>query len=169
MTWIRAAPLRGTVCVSHHWHFGPEASRVFISTGAHSCFIRRSVTAGRAERPRQDAKPEEIKDKEAEKKATHLLLQKAEEEYRIFFRRPEEVPQFWAAIKFELNLGKFELAALHLKLLLQKEPAEAVDRELLKIENVEGFAPFVRLQTVRTWSTNPALQARGAEKRQVAY
>ena len=35
-------------------------------------------------------------------------------------------------MKFEINVGKFDLAAMHLKMLLQKEPAEEVDRELSK-------------------------------------
>jgi len=106
----------------------------------------------------QDEKPDEGKNKEAEKIATQRLLQRAEEEYRIFFRRPEKVPQFWAAIQYEVGVGKFDLAALHLKMLLQKEPAEDVDKELLKIEEVEGLSPFLRLQTIRKWSTDPTLQ-----------
>src|SRR5438105_5431549 len=111
-------------------------------------------SAGRA----QDEKPEELKKKEADKKATEALLQRADEEYRIFFRKPEKVAEFWAAIKFEVGVGKFDLAALHLKMLLQKEPAEDVDRDLLKIEEVEGLAPFLRLQTIHKWSANTALQ-----------
>jgi hypothetical protein len=111
----------------------------------------------------QDEKAEELKKKEADKRATERLLQRADEEYRIFFRKPEKVAEFWAAIKFELGVGKFDLAALHLKMLLEKEPTEEVDRDLLKIEEVEGLAPFVRLQTVRHWSDNKTLQAE-AEK-----
>jgi hypothetical protein len=106
----------------------------------------------------QDEKPEEVKNKEAEKKATQLLLQRAEEEYRIFFRKPETVPQFWAAMKLEVSLGKFDLAALHLKLLLQKEPAEDTDKELLKIEEAEGLSSFLKLQTIRKWSGIPSFQ-----------
>ena len=106
----------------------------------------------------QDEKPEEANKKAAQKKATQQLLERAEEEYRIFFRRPTTVPQFWAAIKFEMNVGKFDLAALHLKMLLQKEPAADVDKELLKIEDAQGLASFVRLQTVRKWSDNRAFQ-----------
>ncbi len=93
----------------------------------------------------QEEKPEDLQKKEAEKRATQLLLLKADEEYRTFFRRPEKVPEFWAAIKFEIGVGKFDLAAMHLKMLLQKEPAADVDKELLKIENADGLASFVRL------------------------
>jgi CheY-like chemotaxis protein len=106
----------------------------------------------------QDEKPEDNKKKEPDTKSMDLLLQRAQEEYRIFFHKPEKVPEFWAAIKFEVGVGKFDLAALHLKLLLQKEPTEEVDRELLKIEQVEGLSSFLRLQTIRQWSTDRALQ-----------
>ena len=108
--------------------------------------------------PAQDEKPEEVKKKAANELAMQLLLQRADEEYRTFFRRPETVPEFWAAIKFEVGVGKFDLAALHLKGLVQKQPAEEVDKELLKIENVEGMSPFLRLHTIRTWSDIPAVQ-----------
>ena len=106
----------------------------------------------------QDEKPEDIQKKDAEKKATQLLLQRAEDEYRIFFRRPEQVAQFWAAIKFEIGVGKYDLAALHVKMLHQKEPVEDVDKELLKIERAEGLASFVRLQNIRKWNDDPTLQ-----------
>ncbi len=97
------------------------------------------------------------------------LLAKAEEEYRIFFNPPKEVLEFWAAISFEINLGKFDIAALHLDKMLQKidtirkkleedkkPPEEAYD-DLLKIEEAEGFSTFLRLQKVRKWSTNATL------------
>ena len=42
------------------------------------------------------------------------LLDKAEEEYRTYFKRPESTIDFWVAIKFEIAVGKFDLAALHL-------------------------------------------------------
>src|SRR5262245_19416165 len=48
------------------------------------------------------------------------LLAKAEEEYRVFFKKPVEVPEFWAAISFEINLGKFDVAALHLDKMLAR-------------------------------------------------
>ena len=100
----------------------------------------------------------ELKKKEAEKKATQLLLQRAEEEYRIFFRKPDKVPEFWAAMKFEIEVGKFDLAALHLQQMLLKEPADETDKELLKIEEVEGLSAFLRLQTIRKWSEHPPFQ-----------
>src|SRR4051794_35579251 len=60
--------------------------------------------------------PAQDEDKEkADLKATRILLDKAEDEYRTFFKRPETTFEFWAAIKFEIDVGKFDLAALHLR------------------------------------------------------
>src|SRR2546422_272363 len=71
------------------------------------------------------------------KKKTEELLDKAKEEYRVFFKKPETTFEFWSAIKFEMDLGKFDLAALHLKLLLEKD-AKQVDADLVKLEEAEG-------------------------------
>ncbi len=108
--------------------------------------------------------PEKEKEREAEKEkeAFDSLMRKAENEYRRYFKRPEKAREFWAAIKFEISVGKFDLAALHLKHLLQL-PAEEADKELVKIQEVEGFSNFLLLQTVRQWSDHPPYQAE-AEK-----
>ena len=102
---------------------------------------------------------------DAAKKATIILLDKAEEEYRTYFKRPETTFQLWAAIKFEIDVGKFDLAALHLKRLLtnEKEKAEEVDENLFKIETVEGMASFLRLVRVQRWSDVPSMQKEAAD------
>src|SRR5947208_13806563 len=41
--------------------------------------------------------------------ATKRLLQKAENEYRSFIKQPQTVLEYWAAMKFEMQLGKFDL------------------------------------------------------------
>ncbi|MCI0638620.1 MAG: hypothetical protein L0Y72_07540 [Gemmataceae bacterium] len=105
--------------------------------------------AGRAQEPE---KPD------PDKKAMQALLQKADEEYRVFFKRPEKAHEFWAAIKFEVEVGKFDLAALHLKQLLAKEPAEDTDKQLLRIEEAAGMSSFLKLQTIRKWSDHPPFQ-----------
>src|SRR5438874_46918 len=79
----------------------------------------------------QDEKPADDKDKEAVRK----LLAKAADEYRSYFKRPETTFEFWSALKFEMDTGKFDLAALHLKLLLEKQPPEDVDKDLARIES----------------------------------
>jgi hypothetical protein len=92
-------------------------------------------------------------DREIEdKKAMTKLLEKAEDEYRIFLQKPDKAYQYWAAMKVELALGKFDLAALHMDLLLKKEPKEDVDKDLVKIENAEGLSSFLRLREVKKWS-----------------
>src|ERR1043165_6523827 len=84
-----------------------------------------------------------------QKLKTRELLQKAEEEYRNFFKKPETTFEFWSAIKLEMDLGKFDLAGYHLKLLLEKQPADDVDKDLVKIEQAEGISAFLRLERVK--------------------
>ena len=98
-----------------------------------------------------------------EKEAMAELLQKADEEYRLYFKRPEKIPEFWASMRYEIGLGKFDLAALHLKRLLEKEPKDEVDKELLKIEEVQGLSAFLKFQTIKKWSDIPSFQ-KEAEK-----
>lgn len=86
------------------------------------------------------------------------LLAKAEDDYRVYFKRPEKTHEFWAAIKFELDIGKFDLAALFIKHLLEKQPAEEVDADLAKIEGAEGMSTFLKLNAVKTWSSHPPFQ-----------
>lgn len=105
---------------------------------------------------------QELKDDPKWSKGTRAvikqLLAKAEQEYQVFFKKPVEVVDFWAAINFELSVGKFDIAALHLDQLLNKQPADKVDAELLKIEDAEGFSTFLRFQNVRKWSDNPDIE-----------
>src|SRR5262249_24545733 len=117
--------------------------------------------------PEQDKAP---KKKENLKQVMKQLLAKAEEEYRVFFKKPETTPEFWAAIKFEIQVGKFDVAALHLDQMLAKlsaqaaklkeqgkPPEEAYD-DLITIEEVEGFSSFLRLKGVRQWTDSPGFE-----------
>jgi len=97
------------------------------------------------------------------RKKTQDLLDKATEEYRVFFQRPENTIEFWSAIKFEMDLGKFDLAALHMKLLLAKEPPEDVDKDLVKIEAADGMSKFLRLRLVKQWSDYAPFQKEAVE------
>ena len=85
-----------------------------------------AVTAGRA----QDDKPDPGVE------ATKRLLKKAEEEYRLFIKRPESIFDYWAAMKYEMQVGKFDLAGLHLKLMLEQYDKKPEDgfKDLIKIE-----------------------------------
>jgi hypothetical protein len=97
---------------------------------------------------------------EITRKATQILLDKAEEEYRTYFKRPETTYDLWAAIKFEIDLGKFDLAALHLKRLLTNEKVkkDVVDEDIFKIEGAEGTSSFLRLLRVQRWSDHAPFQ-----------
>lgn len=76
------------------------------------------------------------------------------EDYREFFKPPESVADFWTALQFEMELGRYELAAKLLHGLLERKPT---DEELLRLEEKEGgLAPFLRLRTVPQWSDNKA-------------
>jgi hypothetical protein len=72
-------------------------------------------------------------------------LKKAEEDYRQFFREPKTALEFWAAMKFEIDTGKFDLAAAFLKGFLSQNPSDA---ELLEIEAQDGMASFLRLLSI---------------------
>ncbi|MBI1830637.1 MAG: hypothetical protein HYR84_04215, partial [Planctomycetes bacterium] len=94
------------------------------------------------------------------KKKTLELLEKAADEYRAFFKQPEKTFEYWAAIKFEMDLGKFDLAALHIKRMLGKDqtpgvkfdPPADLDKALISLEEAEGISAFLRLQRVKRWS-----------------
>lgn len=113
-----------------------------------------ALLASASLRAQDDENPADAKDKDA----TRKLLIKAEDEYRSFFKKPEKAVEFWAAIKFEMEVGKFDLAALHMKLMLEKQPPEQVDADLAKIENLEGFGAFLKLTAVKKWSEHPPFQ-----------
>jgi CheY-like chemotaxis protein len=78
---------------------------------------------------------------------------KKEEEfdYRRFFRKPTNTAEFWDAMKFELEVGRYDLAAQHLHAMLQKKPAAP---ELIQLYEKERISPFLRLRTVPRWSEN---------------
>src|SRR5688572_22411108 len=112
-----------------------------LLSGLVSCLFVAVLSASACAQDDEEKKKEDAeKQLEADKKMMTILLQKAEEEYRTFFKRPTKAHEYWAAIKFEIALGKFELAALHLEQLLQRQPPEEIDDDLLKIEEVDGLA-----------------------------
>ena len=66
--------------------------------------------------------------------------------------------EFWAAATFEINVGKFDVAAVLIDNLL-KVPEKEADEDLVKIEAAEGMSAFLRLKLVKEWSKNPELNA----------
>ncbi len=89
------------------------------------------------------------------------MLQRAEDEYRLMFRKPESVPEYWTAIRFEIDVGKFDVAA---------PPPETASgegirpqiptKERVKIEEAQGLATFLRLR----WPGSPVVGAPRAGK-----
>jgi len=108
----------------------------------------------------QDVDKKEAKDTKAEatKDAIQKVIQRAQEEYRVFLREPKTALEFWAALAFEIQVGKFDVAAYHLDKLL-KLPEKEADEDLLKIEEAEGLSPFLRLKLIKEWSRQPELEA----------
>jgi CheY-like chemotaxis protein len=85
------------------------------------------------------------------------------EEYRQFFKKPQTVADYWGALKFEIELGKYDLAAKLLRGLVALKPADpekmkAFDEELLKLHEREGINAFLRLRLVPEWRTGTQAQ-----------
>jgi hypothetical protein len=83
-----------------------------------------------------------------------------EEEYREFGKKPETVEDFWHALQFELDVGRHELAARLLRGLLDRKPS---DEELMKIEEQDGMAAFLRLRTIPKWADDPKVHAQAVK------
>jgi hypothetical protein len=72
-------------------------------------------------------------------------VKRAEDEYRQFFKKPETALEFWAAMRFEIEVGKYALAAEDLKGFIAQKPT---DEELLQIEAEQGISAFLRLLAI---------------------
>src|SRR5262249_25374288 len=58
---------------------------------------------------------------------------------------PETALEYWRALKYEISIGNFNLAAADLKGFLDRKPTE---QELLEIESKEGITAFLQLLTI---------------------
>jgi hypothetical protein len=112
-------------------------------------FLGRALSPARAQKEGKGETPKEV---------LNRLLLEAEDEYRLKFKRPKTAPEFWAVIGYEMDVGKFDLAALFLDQLLKLEPAKEVDRDLAAIEELKGISAFLRFRQVRKWHDQPALE-----------
>src|SRR5262249_61976355 len=70
------------------------------------------------------------------------------DDYRKYFKKPTNPAQFWEAMKFEMEVGRFDLAAQLLREMLKKGPTED---ELIKLHDKKGITPFLRLRLARRW------------------
>src|SRR5262249_52213780 len=128
-------------------------SYLTLATGLLLLLTRAAVPAAA-----QDKEKEKEKETGDPKEASLRAIKKAEEAYRRSYEAPDTVVGFWAKIHYEIDVGKYDVAALHLKGLLEKQPPEETDKELVKIEEAEGYSKFLVLQGIRTWSENPQFQ-----------
>jgi len=62
-----------------------------------------------------------------------------------FYKKPETPAEFWRAMKHEIAVGQFKIAAAYLKGFIDKSPS---DEELLEIQEKEGNSAFLRLLTI---------------------
>jgi CheY-like chemotaxis protein len=62
-----------------------------------------------------------------------------------YYKKPETAEEFWRYMNHEIELGDYKIAAGYLKGFLAKNPS---DEELLKIQEREGSAAFLRLLAI---------------------
>src|SRR5438105_3097171 len=74
------------------------------------------------------------------------------DDYRKLFRKPETPLEFWNSLEFELDVGRNDLAAKHLRGLIEKKPD---DKALLTIVDKVGLTPILRLRLISKWSDDP--------------
>src|SRR5215471_11065760 len=97
----------------------------------------------------QTSAQDKDKPKQAAPPAAAKNADKGEDDYRQLFKKPTNAAEYWNALQFELDVGKFDLAAAHLRGLLAYQPS---DDELVKLADQVGIASFLRLRNVQKWS-----------------
>jgi hypothetical protein len=95
------------------------------------------------------APAQEDKEKPKQAQAPPPAAKGDEDDYRRLFRRPTTVDEFWSAMQFEIELGKYDLAASYLNGLLKLPPTDA---DLVKLADQVGVAAFLRLNNIPKWS-----------------
>lgn len=74
--------------------------------------------------------------------------------YRRFFKKPTNSPEFWEAISFEMETGRFDLAAEHLD---NWTRLGYNDKDLVDIHRQDGLTPFLRMNLIKEWYTEKSL------------
>jgi CheY-like chemotaxis protein len=72
-----------------------------------------------------------------------------------FYAKPTTPAEYWRALQFEINVGKFEIAAAHLKGFLDSNPT---DKDLLELEAKYTLTPFLDLRNVERWSSGKEVE-----------
>ncbi|HEY7157635.1 MAG TPA: hypothetical protein VH575_27010 [Gemmataceae bacterium] len=99
----------------------------------------------------QTSAQDKDKPKQAAPPAAAKNADKGEDDYRQLFKKPTNAAEYWNALQFELDVGKFELAADHLRGLMNSKPS---DDDLVKLADEAGVAAFLRLRNIPKWSDN---------------
>lgn len=88
----------------------------------------------------------------AKKAAPDAPATAPEDDYRQFFKKPQTVPEFWTAMQFEIEVGRFDLAGSHLRGLMALKPSA---EDLYKLGDSVGMAPILQLRNIRPWVPVP--------------
>lgn len=75
---------------------------------------------------------------------------------RQFFKKPETALDFWRALRFEIEIGKYDVAAEYLRGFVGKNPTE---EELLQIEGKDGIHAVLQLLAIPKWSADAKIDA----------
>lgn len=62
---------------------------------------------------------------------------------------PQTPAEWWRAVTFEINTGKYDAAAFYLKGFIASNPS---DEDLVSLEGRDGIAAFLRLRNVSRWT-----------------
>jgi CheY-like chemotaxis protein len=106
--------------------------------------------------PAQEGRDAPKKQPDKEPPPGKVETEKTGDDYRQFFKKPETPADFWGAIQFEIDVGRYDLAAGYLRGLLARNPT---DKELFDLESKEGMAAFLRLRNVPKWSDDAKVDA----------
>jgi hypothetical protein len=79
------------------------------------------------------------------------------QDYREYFTKPTNAAEYWSAIQFEIEVGRYDLAAGLLHDLLAYRPSDA---EWVRLADQVGMAAFLRLRNVAKWSDNAGVNKR---------
>jgi hypothetical protein len=93
--------------------------------------------------------------------------QGAEDDYRQYFKPPETMVEFWNAIDFEIEVGRYDLAAKHLHNMLAKNPT---NQDLVKLHQSlkGGMSDILKLRRIRDWvDENVGSDEKKAESRKI--
>src|SRR5262249_8702456 len=107
--------------------------------------------------------PAPAQDKDAPKKGgkgKEVDTGKSADDYRELFKKPETVPEYWKAMRFEIEVGRYDLAARLLHGLLEKNPD---DKALVDLVNDEGLSSLLRLRLISKWSDKPKEQQQATQ------